>query len=140
LAADYPEPLLQQVLPALTRPRPELLGLASYLVAVQGGRIVAVGGWSRSPPGGGVGTGDVGHIRHVACDPPFLRRGITTVLMRNSIAGAARAGVRLLSCLSTRTAAPFYRAIGFEGEAEIKLRISPGVLFPAVEMRRRLGG
>ena len=140
LAADYPAPLLRQVVPILSRPRPELLGLPSYLVAVKGGRIVAVGGWSRSQPGGGVGTDDVGHIRHVACDPDYLRQGITRALLEVCLASAEAAGIRLLSCLSTRTAVPFYRAMGFDGAAEIELRISPGVLFPAVEMRKWLVG
>ena len=134
----YPAPLLRQVLPLMTRANPRLLALPSYLVAVLEGRIVAVGGWSRARPDGGQGAGDVGHVRHVACDPEFLCHGFARALMEASFASARADGIRLLCCHSARPAVGFYRALGFEGGAEIELRVSPGVLFPAVEMRRDL--
>lgn len=138
LTPDYPEPLLEKVLPVIARPRPDLLGAPGYLVAVSGGRIVAAGGWSRaSPQSGGEGS-PVGHIRHLACDPDFLRRGIARALMLAALDQACGAGMRLICCLSTRTAVPFYRGLGFEGDAEVDLRLRPGLYFPAVEMRKRI--
>ena len=138
LAADYPEVLLQEVLPILTRVRPELLTQPGYLVAERAGRVAAVGGWTPAAPQGGSDGEDVGHVRHVACDPECLRQGVTRALMLAAIAQARAAGMRLLCCLSTRTAVPFYHALGFEGAAAIELRLRPGLFFPAAEMRRCL--
>jgi hypothetical protein len=39
---------------------------------------------------------------------------------------------------ATRTAVPFYRAMGFEERAEIEVLLRPGIGFPAVEMARGL--
>lgn len=138
LAADYPADILKQVLPAMSRAKPELLTLPTYYVGMWRGQIVAVGGWSASFPNGRTGAADVGHIRHVACDPDWLRRGITRALMRRSFESARAAGIRMLCCHSSRTAVPFYRAMGFEGEGEVELRMGSGDLFPAVEMRKLL--
>jgi GNAT superfamily N-acetyltransferase len=138
LAADYPDDLLIRALPLLTRPRPDLLSAPSYLVALRDGALLACGGWTRAAPQGGTGAGDVGHIRHVASDPDHLRQGIAGALIGAAIDQARDAGIRLLCCLSTRGAVPFYRALGFVGAAEIDLRLQPGLYFPAVEMRLAL--
>jgi N-acetylglutamate synthase-like GNAT family acetyltransferase len=135
LAADYPPEVLCPALPLLSTPRAELLALPSYLVAVKDGMPVAVGGWSRGAPQGSAAAPGVGHVRHVACDPDHLRQGIAGRLMGEVTASARAAGLRLMCCLSTRTAAPFYRSLGFVGESEVELRLRPGLWFPAVEMR-----
>ena len=135
LAPDYDASLLQRVLPIMARPRPELLNAPGYLVALSGGRIVAVGGWSRANPSDGATAAQVGHVRHVACDPDVLRRGVARALLETVIAQARAAGIGLLCCLSTRTAVPFYANLGFRGDGEIDVRLQPGLLFPAVEMR-----
>lgn len=135
LAADYPDALLSRALPVLARPRPGLLSASSYLVALRGGAVLACGGWTRAAPQGGDGAGDVGHIRHVASCPDHLRQGIAGALIRVAIARARAEKMRLLCCISTRGAVPFYRALGFEGTAEIELRLQPGLYFPAIEMR-----
>ncbi|MDU8929576.1 GNAT family N-acetyltransferase [Alisedimentitalea sp. MJ-SS2] len=137
LSGDYCDTLLQRALPILTRPRPELLGSPGYMVALRDGRIVAAGGWSRVNPYGGE-VHRVGHVRHVACDPGSLRTGVARELMLSAMEQAREVGIGLLSCLSTLTAIPFYRSLGFEGEAEIDIRLEPGLYFPAVEMRKRL--
>lgn len=138
LPADYPAEVLRPALPLLTAPRAELLSMPSYLVAIKAGKPVAVGGWSIGAPQGSAAVSGIGHVRHVACDPDHLRQGIAGRLMAEVITSARGAGLRLLCCLSTRTAAPFYRSLGFAGEAEIELRLRPGLWFPAVEMRLNL--
>ncbi|UYV36948.1 GNAT family N-acetyltransferase [Rhodobacteraceae bacterium D3-12] len=138
LTEDYPTPILAAALPLMTRANPELLMLPTYFVALCGGEVVAVGGWSATLLRSGQGAADVGHVRHVACDPDWLRRGVTRAVMEQSFDSARVAGIRLLSCLSTRTAAPFYRSLGFEVVGEVELRMGPGVFFPVVEMRKLL--
>lgn len=137
LKPDYDAELLARVLPIIGRARPQLLRCPTYFVAEEAGQIMAAGGWSEAAPGGGDAAG-VGHVRHVACDPDQVGRGIAGRLMREVLATAGAQGVRLLCCLSTRTAAPFYARFGFEGAAEVDVRLAPGLFLPSVEMRCRL--
>lgn len=135
LAADYPPSVMVLAVPVIARARPELLASGRYLVALDAaGTVVAAGGWSMGRPDGGTTLGDLGHVRHVATDPVVVRQGIGRRLMHEVMADAARAGVRRMDCLSTRTAVPFYAALGFRvlGETEVPLR--PGISFPAVRM------
>lgn len=96
------------------------------------------GGWTRLPPTGGRGTDETAHVRHVVTDHHCVRQGVGRTLVGHIIAEARAAGVTRLDCLSTRTAVPFYQAMGFVplGPRDIMLR--PGIVFPAVEMRRNL--
>jgi GNAT superfamily N-acetyltransferase len=135
LAADYPPSVMVLAVPIIARARPELLASGRYLVALDAaGTVVAAGGWSIAPPVGGAALGYLGHVRHVATDPDVVRQGIGRRLMHEVMADAAQAGVRRMDCLSTRTAVPFYAALGFRvlGETEVPLR--PGISFPAVRM------
>jgi hypothetical protein len=54
------------------------------------------------------------------------------------MAQAAEAGVRRLDCLSTRTAAPFYAALGFVALGPVEVALRPGIAFPAVRMERAM--
>jgi hypothetical protein len=59
--------------------------------------------------------------------------------MTHAIDRAMAAGVRCLDCQSTRTAVPFYAALGFRALGEIEIPLRPGILFPAVHMQMPLG-
>lgn len=137
LAADYPPSVMVLAVPIIARARPELLASGRYLVAVDGeGIVVAAGGWSANrPEGGGPGlVAELGHVRHVATDPDAVRQGIGRRLMQAVMTDAARAGVRRMDCLSTRTAVPFYSALGFRVIGETEVPLGPGIGFPAVRM------
>jgi hypothetical protein len=45
--------------------------------------------------------------------------------------------VRGFDCLATRTAVPFYRALGFAELGPAEVTLAPGIVFPAVRMARR---
>lgn len=47
---------------------------------------------------------------------------------------AREAGVRWLDCLSTRTAVPFYQALGFRNMHAQELLLGPGISFPVMRM------
>ncbi|NJM83553.1 MAG: GNAT family N-acetyltransferase [Tabrizicola sp.] len=139
LAPDYPPSAMVLAVPIISRARPELLASGRYFVAEDAaGRIQAAGGWSARTPHGETAAdkmiGTVGHVRHVATDPDAVRQGIgrrlVTVVMRD----AARAGIGWLDCLSTRTAVPFYAALGFRMVHPVDITLAPGILFPAVRM------
>lgn len=140
LAADYPPSVMVLAVPIIARARPELLASGRYFLAVDAaGVVVGAGGWSLARPGGpGDAAVDTGHLRHVATDPAVTRQGVGRKLMRETVADAARAGVQRLECLSTRTAVPFYAALGFRIVGPVEVPLQPGIVFPAVRMTAEL--
>jgi N-acetylglutamate synthase-like GNAT family acetyltransferase len=137
LAADYPPSVMVLAVPVIARARPELMASGRYFLAVDvAGQVVAAGGWSTGSPAGGVGGGTrTGHVRHVATDPDVVRQGIGRRLMREVMTDAAQAGMGVLDCLSTRTAVPFYAALGFRALGEIEVPLGAAIAFPAVKMQ-----
>ncbi len=141
LKADYPPSVLVTAVPIIARARPELLASGRYFVVMEGARAVGAGGYSLAAPGsrgGPEGAAEAGlaHIRHVATDPEQTRRGIGRALMQRVFSAAAAEGVARFDCLSTRTAVPFYAAMGFRALGEVQIPLAAGVAFPAVRMQR----
>jgi GNAT superfamily N-acetyltransferase len=135
LAADYPPSTLVLAVPRISRARPELLGSGRYFLAEDSvGNVLAAGGWSGRVRTGGVESDDTGQVRHVATDPDVLRQGIGRRLMGLVMQDARTSGVVWLDCLSTRTAVPFYSALGFRPLAETEITLAPGIVFPAIRM------
>lgn len=139
LKRDYPPSVLVTALPLISRANPALLRSGSYYIAeTPEGQALAAGGWTRSPPQGGVGRPEIGHVRHMATHPAHLRQGLAQAIVTRVLADALAAGVEWMICQSTRTAVPFYRAMGFRVRGEIVIALRPGITFPAVEMERAL--
>ncbi len=135
LAADYPPSTVVLAVPKITRARPELLVSGTYFLAEDlDGRVLGAGGWTRAAPGGADGPGDVGHVRHVATDPDAVRLGIGRALMSRVMEDARGLGILWLDCLSTRTAVPFYAALGFKVVFPVDVPLGPGIVFPAIRM------
>jgi GNAT superfamily N-acetyltransferase len=135
LAADYPPSTLVLAVPRIARARPELLASGTYFLAEDPeGQVLAAGGWTRGAPDGGRGVEQTGHVRHVATDPAVVRRGVGRALMTRVMADARGAGIDWLDCLSTRTAVPFYAAMGFRVVFPVDVPLAPGIVFPAVRM------
>jgi len=132
LKADYPPSVMVMAVPLISRARPELVCSGTYFVAETfGGQVVGAGGWSRRR-----GPARRAEIRHVAVDPDHLRQGVARALFQHIFATAQAAGMRGYDCLSTRTAVPFYRAMGFAEVGPAQIPLGPGILFPAVRMVR----
>lgn len=139
LKADYPPSLLVTAIPRIARAQPALVASGTYHVATdEDGTILAAGGWTRAAPVGGRTTPTTGHIRHVVTDDRQTRRGIGRALLSRVIAEAAAQGMTRLDCLSTLTAVPFYRALGFGGDRPVTIALGAGIDFPAVAMTRAL--
>ncbi len=139
LAADYPPSMMVLAVPIIARARPELLASRRYFLAMDtAGRVLAAGGWSVAAPGAAAGTQDTGQVRHVATDPEVARQGIGRALMTAVMQDAAAAGMQWLDCLSTRTAVPFYAALGFRVLYPTEVPFGPGIAFPAVRMLAEL--
>lgn len=138
LLADCCDPgLLVAALPMMNRANPRLLACGTYYVAeLEGQRIAGCGGWTRERPGTGQCQDGVGHIRHFATDPGFLRRGIGNALMARCIDESESHGIYTLECFSTLTAEAFYAAAGFRTLGRFDVEFPNGVKFPSLHMHR----
>ncbi|MEX0350537.1 MAG: GNAT family N-acetyltransferase [Paracoccaceae bacterium] len=133
LKPDYPPSVLVTALPIISRARPELFGCGTYFVADGAEAILGAGGWTRDHKQRGLG-----HIRHVVTDHRALRRGVGRAVLAHALSQAQASGIAEMECWSTRTAAPFYAAMGFQSEGSIQVPLQPGISFPAIRMRLRL--
>lgn len=138
LKPDYPASVLVTALPLISRAQPGLVTCGTYFGVFVGGALVSAGGWTFAKPGGGEGQGRIGHIRHVVTDPDQVRKGYGAALMAHIVETARAAGLREMRCQATRTAEPFYAACGFESLGDMTVPLRPGIVFPAVAMRRNL--
>ena len=139
LKTDYPPSVLVTALPLISRAQPRLLQSGTYFLAEdRDGRVLAAGGWSQTGPQGGVGPRDLGHVRHLATHPMAVRRGLARAVLDRALDQARTQGVTRMLCQSTRTAVPFYSAMGFRARGDIIITLRPGIGFPAVEMLRDL--
>jgi GNAT superfamily N-acetyltransferase len=137
MAAGYPADVLERALPAMMKANPLLLRSGTYHLAVaDDGTVVGCGGWTREPPGPPCQPIDpkVGHIRHFATHPGYLRRGVGTALLDRCIEEARVAGVRRLECLSSLVAERFYASVGFRPVSSRAVILAPGVQFDSVIM------
>ena len=142
LAPDYPPSVLVLAVPIISRARPELLASGRYWVAEDAaGRVIGAGGWSGHAPSPGDGSGGVAgrlaavaHVRHVATDPDVVRQGVGRALMARVMDEVRAAGFVAMDCMSTRTAVPFYAAVGFREIGPIVVSLAPAIDFPAVQM------
>ncbi len=132
LKADYPPSVLVLALPVISRAQPELLRSGTYYVAESDDGIVGAGGWTRQR------RSRRADVRHVVTDDRLVRRGIGRAILGRVIEDARAAGRTGLDCNSTRTAVPFYRAVGFEELGPVEVPLRAGISFPAVRMRRGL--
>ena len=139
LKADYPPSIMVGLVPLIARARPELLASGRYFVVEDAeGRALGAGGYSLGARRANGGRRTLAHIRHVATDPDAIRQGIGRRLMQAIFAAAEAEGVRMYDCLSTRTAVPFYTAVGFSLVGPVEVPIVPGMRFPALRMQRRI--
>lgn len=139
LKRDYAPSVLVTALPLISRAEAALVRSGSFFMAEdEEGRALAAGGWSRSPPQGGAGLPEIGHMRHVATHPDHLRQGLGQAIVTRVLADALAMSVERMICQSTKTAEAFYRAMGFRRRGEIVIALRPGITFPAVEMERAL--
>ena len=138
LKADYLPSVLVTALPIMSRAQPALVTCGTYYVVEDAGAIIGAGGWTVAIPGGGSRQPGRGNVRHVVTDDRQVRRGVGRVLMEHVFATARAKGITWLHCMSTLTAVPFYRAVGFTQIGPMTVTLGAGIAFPAMEMRRNL--
>lgn len=106
-------------------------------MAADSGAILGAGGWTTESPHKPELAG-TGHIRHVATLPEATRRGLARAILHHAVAEARAAGLTRFVAMSTRTAVPFYAAMGFREERDEEVALRPGISFPVVRMCRDL--
>jgi len=134
LKPDYPPSVLVTALPRISRAQPGLVTCGTYYVVEEAGQIIGAGAWTRAVPGGGKAQQGLGNVRHVVTDDRAVRRGVGRTLLTHVFAMARAAGISRLDCISTRTAVPFYAAMGFAVRGPVTISLAPGIDFPAVAM------
>ncbi|PTX54134.1 GNAT family acetyltransferase [Litoreibacter ponti] len=135
LKPDYPASVLVTALPLISRAQPGLVTSGTYYGVFDGAILVGAGGWSMAAPGGASLRPGVAHVRHVVTDPARVRQGIGRAMMERVLFEARSAGAVQMACQATRTAVPFYAAMGFLALGEITVPLRGGIDFPAVQMK-----
>lgn len=138
LRPDYSAETLAAALPLLTRANPSLLASGTFYVAQADGQIVGCGGWSFERPGSGETVAGLGHIRHFATHPDWIRMGVGRALLSRCIQEATTRGLDVLHCQSTLSAQEFYRKQGFVVLETADVELAPNVVLAAVLMTLRL--
>ncbi|MBO6789634.1 MAG: GNAT family N-acetyltransferase [Dinoroseobacter sp.] len=138
LKPDYAPSVLVTALPLISRAQPALITCGTYYVAEREGLIIGAGGWTKTGPDSGRPNSNTGQIRHLITDHRVTRQGVASTLIRYALAQVRSAGIHHMVCQSTRTAVPFYEAMGFKVRGAIDVPLRPGISFPAVAMERSL--
>ncbi|MBI1416315.1 MAG: GNAT family N-acetyltransferase [Limimaricola sp.] len=131
LRPDYPPSVLVMALPLISRANPALVSSGTYYVAEEAGAILGAGGWT--PRRGGQAE-----VRHLVTDWRHQRQGLGRAILSHALEAARDVGMTTAHAAATRTAVPFYAAMGFTRLADIVVPLAPGIGFPAVSMRRAL--
>ncbi|MDG1116542.1 MAG: GNAT family N-acetyltransferase [Flavimaricola sp.] len=138
LKHDYAPSILVTAIPLIARAQPRLVTCGTYYVVEDGETLIAAGGWTAAIPGRGGSTPGRANVRHVVTDDRQTRRGVGTALLGHVMEAARAAGMTWMHCTSTRTAEPFYAALGFTRLGDVTVPLGPGIAFPAIDMRRDL--
>lgn len=139
MASSYDQESLAPALKLMTKANPSLLGSRTYYVAdLPTGLVIGCGGWTLERPGTRTVEPHLGHIRHFATHPDWIRRGVGRAIYRLCESAARSAGVIAFECYSSLNAEKFYSAFGFESIREINVELQSGVVLRAVLMRREL--
>ncbi len=131
-------------------PDSRLIADGTYFVAVEDGRLIACGGWSRRRTlygGDQMKAADdplldpdtePARIRAFFVHPGFARRGLGASILRACLEAARSAGFRRLELAATLPGVPLYEAFGFQTLERLESPLPDGVRLPIVRMERGL--
>jgi GNAT superfamily N-acetyltransferase len=131
----------------------QLIRDGTYFVCeVDGGALVAAGGWSRRGTLFGADrmkstedplldpATEAARIRAFFVDPGWARRGLGRRLFTECQAAARSAGFRALALVATLPGEPLYSALGFELTERFALRLPDGTEVRVAHMSRGIDG
>lgn len=138
LSRFYGTDRLQYLLPWVSCVHQDLLTSGTFYVFSDGaGQILACGGWTRAAPGTGRVEDGLGHIRHFATAPQFMRRGLARRIFDRCASEARLAGLRELACDAVLGSEPFYGAMNFAMVGQRTLDPG-GAALPVFALRKSL--
>jgi len=129
----------------------QLIKDGTYFVAVESGRIVGAGGWSKRKTlyGGDHGKKAEDPLRDPATEPAMIRaffvhpdharRGIGRKLLELSEKGAAGAGFSRLEIIATLSGEPLYTSLGYISVERFEIGLANGASMPVVRMKKEQG-
>ena len=139
MASRYDQTILAAALPFMTQANLALLSAGTFYVAeTADGSIAGCGGWSRERPGTMEVRPELGHVRHFATHPNWLRRSIGHAIYAQCENAARSAGMRRFECYSSLNAVGFYVALGFKTIRQIEIAMGPGLMMPSMLMERSI--
>lgn len=141
----YSPEILSAAIPFISKAKPELLSSGTYFVAQSPeGNIIGCGGWTlNSPNNNRDHKPDIGHIRHFATHPDYVRLGIAKSIFQLCKTQALDCSVQSFECFSNLNAENFYKSLGFSTieRIEIPLKhesLKNSISFPCLLMKLTL--
>lgn len=139
MRGSYEAAVLAAALPMITQANPALLSSGTYYLAESADGVLAgCGGWTRERPGSGDIVPRLGHIRHFATHPHWVRRGVGRAIYERCQSDARLAGVRRLECFASLNGLRFYESLGFEAIRPIDIPMGARLKFSSVLMERSI--
>lgn len=117
MPSAYSSDVLDVVLPRITMPNSGLIDSGRfYLIENSYGECLGCGGWSEKSPAPALIPDEqgLGHIRHFASHPLFLRQGIAHRILDACFREGKASGMSRWACFSSLNAVSFYKNAGFE--------------------------
>ncbi|MCB1517885.1 MAG: GNAT family N-acetyltransferase [Hyphomicrobiaceae bacterium] len=135
----YGDEMIYSSLTHVLRLDPLLLQDGHYFAAQVDGELAGCGGWGRAANGPNADNGSLGHLRHFATHPNFMRRGVGAVILEKCVAAAKADGISALHCFSSVASERFYLNHGFTKVQDVSVMLGGDEPFPAILMERKLG-
>lgn len=131
--------ILNLAIPIISKARPELLSSGTFFMAnTDSGEVIGCGGWTKYSPANQEIKADIGHIRHFATHPSFIRKGVAREIYNACKKQATANGINVFECFSTLNAKKFYESLGFKTIQPTTVPLTREVQFPCLLMRQYL--
>lgn len=138
----YSTEILSAAIPIISKAQPQLLSSGTYFVAQSPkGDIIGCGGWTLNSPNNDRGhKPDIGHIRHFATHPDYVRLGIAKSIFQLCKTQALEHSVKSFECFASLNAEDFYKSLGFSTIERIEIPLKheslrEDVTFPCLHMK-----
>jgi GNAT superfamily N-acetyltransferase len=145
-AGDYRPEQIEGALQGAFGVDSQLIEDGTYFVVEEAGQLVGCGGWSyrRTLFGGDAHAArdaqpldpavDAAKIRAFFVDPSHARRGIGRALLERCELEARTSGFRRFELMGTLPGVRLYRALGYQGDAQVSYPVAPGISIEFVPM------
>ena len=137
MRTQYPQEILSTILPTITKANPSLLLSGTFYIAeIKKKFVIGCGGWTKEKPGTGEIRQGVGHIRHFATHPEWIRKSVGRKIYKMCEQEAKANNINCLECFASLNAEGFYRALGFTTLKKITIPLANNQQIESVLMRR----